>query len=147
MESALTVAARVRRQLKAGRPRTTRSLERHEALGRIVAEADRARQLMGEAGLIPEDIRLGLVIRTGTDILVKRLPEPEDVARFFTAVSSLVNPHFLGILWEQTDREAEAQGKPGFTLWITPFVAEPEAQEQLRALQAFFLAAGTRMAN
>ena len=57
MEEAISAAARVRRQLKAGRPRKTRSLQLNtfEAMGRIVNEADRARGLMRGAGLDPSD--------------------------------------------------------------------------------------------
>lgn len=142
-------AARVRRQLKAGRRRTTNSLDLNSfaALGRIVDEADRGRKLMGEAGLDPNDVRLGLIIRTGTNLLCKPLPAPEHTGPFFEAVSRMADVQFLGILWEQTDRGAEAKGLPGFVSWITPFSAKPEDQEQLNALQAFIMASGTRMSN
>lgn len=142
-------AARVRRQLKAGRKRTTHSLDLNSfaALGRIVDEADRARNLMGEAGLDPNDVRLGLIIRTGPNLLCKPLPAPEQTGPFFEAVAKMAGAQFLGILWEQTDRGAEAKGRPGFVCWITPFSAKPEDLEQLKALQAFISASGTKMSN
>lgn len=148
MESAITAAARVRRQLKAGHPRTVRSLQLNsfEAMGRIVNEADRARSLMRKAGLDPDDVRVGLIMRTGTNLLCKRLPPPGETVPFFTAISEMAGVQFLGILWEQTDRDAEAKSQPGFVCWITPFVAEREHQELLLALQAS-IRSGTRMPN
>ena len=147
MEAAISAAARVRRQLKAGRPRKTRSLQLNsfEAMGLIVKEADRACGLMSSAGLDPDDVRLGLIMRTGTNLLCKRLPPPGETGPFFTAISEMSNVQFLGILWEQTDRDVEAKVQPGFVCWITPFVAEPEDQELLLALQASIRASGSRM--
>ncbi|MGA7257951.1 MAG: hypothetical protein WBX09_15010 [Terracidiphilus sp.] len=149
MEEAISAAARVRRQLKAGRPRKTRSLQLNtfEAMGRIVNEADRARGLMRGAGLDPDDVRLGLIMRTGTNLLCKRLPPPGETGPFFKAISEMASVQFLGILWEQADRDAEVKGRPGFVCWITPFVAEPEYQELLLALQASIRASGSRMPN
>lgn len=147
MESAITRAARVRRQLKAGRPRTSRSLvlNAYEVMGILVNQADRARGLMGEARLNPEDIKLRLIIRAQDGMLLKRLPPPGQTQGFFQAVASMAGAQFLGILWEQTDREAEAAGKPHVTYWVTPFVTEAESERQVTALLQFIRAGGTRM--
>ena len=101
MEDSISTAARVRRQLKAGRPRTTRSLSlnSYEAMGRIMGEADRARGLMSAAGLDHADVRLGLIVRTSTDLHCKWLPVPEEAGVFFTAISDIASAYFLGILW------------------------------------------------
>lgn len=146
MEKAITAAARVRRQLKAGRPRTIRSLNLnpYEVMGILVNQADRASGLMAEAQLNPEDIKLRLIIRSQDAMLLKRLPPPEEAKAFFQAVESMAGAQFLGILWEQIDREAEA-GKPPVTYWVTPFVADAESQQQMEALMNFISAGGTRV--
>jgi hypothetical protein len=147
MENSISAAARVRRQLKAGRKRKIHSLSlnSYAAMGRIMGEADRARGLMRDAGLDPNDVHLGLIIRTATDIHCKWLPAPEDAGPFFAAITSMARAEFLGILWHQTDREVEANGIPLSNYWITPFVAEAEAQQQMLALRAFVAAGGIRM--
>jgi hypothetical protein len=146
MELSITAAAGVRRRLRAGRPRAARSLQlnAYEAMGRIVGDADRARTLMAKAGLDPDDIRLGLIISAEPFPLCMRLPAPTEAGEFFKAIEGLEEARFLGILWEQEDREVAAD-EPGFTLWITPFVAEPEAQKRLLALAAYIRATGARM--
>lgn len=146
MEKAITAAARVRRQLKAGRPRTARSLtlNAYEVMGILVSQADRASSLMREARLNPKDIKLRLIIRAQEGMLLKRLPPPGETQPFFQAVESMAGAQFLGILWEQTDREAEA-GKPPVTYWVTPFVADAESQRQMEALMNFISAGGTRV--
>lgn len=147
MEVSITEAARVRRQLKAGRPRKTRSLSfnSYEATGRIVSEADRARGLMRAAGLDAADVRLGLIVRTSTDLHCKWLPAPEEAGTFFAAILAMVDAVFLGILWQQIDREVEANGVPLSSYWVTPFVAEQEAQKQMLALRDFVTAGGIGM--
>jgi len=147
MEDSISAAARVRRQLKAGRPRKTRSLSLNSygAVGRIMGEADRARGLMRAAALDAADVRLGLIVRTSDDLHCKWLPEPEEAPAFFTAISGMVDAVFLGILWQQIDHEVQANGVPLSTYWVTPFVAEPEAQKQMLALRDFVTAGGMRM--
>lgn len=147
MEDSISTAARVRRQLRAGRPRTTRSLSlnSYEAMGRIMGEADRARGLMRAAARDAADVRLGLIVRTSTDLHCKWLPVPEEVPAFFAAISGMVGAVFLGILWQQTDREVQANGVPLSSYWVTPFEAEPEAQQQMFALRDFVTAGGNRM--
>ncbi len=146
MEESISTAARVRRQLKAGRPRkTSLSLNSYKAMGVIMGEADRARSLMQKAGLDPVDVRLGLIVRTPTDLHCKWLPVPEDAPEFFAAISAMVGADFLGILWQQTDREVQANGVSLSNYWVTPFVTEPEAQQQMLALRDFVTAGGMRM--
>ena len=146
MEDSISTAARVRRQLKAGRPRkASLSLNSYSAMGLVIGEADRARQMMRDAGLDAADVRLGLIVRTTTDLHCKWLPAPEDVAPFFTAITDMVDAEFLGILWQQTDREVKANGVPLSSFWVTEFVTEPEAQKQMLALRDFVTAGGLRM--
>jgi hypothetical protein len=57
----------------------------------------------------------------------------------------MVGAEFLGILWQQVDRKVQANGVPLSTYWVTPFVAEPEAQKQMLALRDFVTAGGIRM--
>ena len=98
METAISTAARVRRQLKAGRPRTgSLALNAYEALGILVNQVERARGLMSEAGLNPYDISLRLIIRTKAGMLLKKLPPPEEAQTFFTSVCDAAG-QFLGIL-------------------------------------------------
>ncbi len=131
-----TPASIVRRQLKAGRRRaTTVHLSTYEALGHLSREADRGANLMREAGLDPNDLRLRLIIDTGTDLLCKFLPGHKEVGKFFAEVSKMAGVRFLGILYEQKD-SAAAKGESGIVTWIDPFVIEPEAQKQLLALKA-----------
>jgi hypothetical protein len=147
MEKAITKAARVRRQLSAGRPRTTRSLSLnvYGVVGRLVGEAERARGMMREAGLDPNDVHLGLIIRTSTDLQCKWLPGPEKAEPYFEEIAEMPGAKFLGILWKQTDHEVQSNGVPLSSYWVTPFVAEPEAQEQMLALKSFVATGGARM--
>lgn len=148
MEAAISAAAGVRRQLKAGRPRTGKGslkLNAYEAMGVLVNQAEGARGLMSKAGLNPEDISLRLIMRTGAGMLLKKLPSPEKAQPFFESVCDTAGAQFLGILWEQTDRDAEAKGKPGITYWVTPFVTEPDAQRQMLALLELIRAGGTQV--
>jgi hypothetical protein len=57
----------------------------------------------------------------------------------------MVDAVFLGILWQQIDREAQANGVPLSTYWVTPLVVEPEAQQQMLALRDFVTTGGIRM--
>lgn len=148
METRISAAARVRRQLKAGRRRTAngvKDLNGFKALGILVSQAKRAADLMRGAGLDPADVRLGLIYRTSRDVHCKWLPAPASTGPFFTAIADMVGAEFLGILWQQVDRKVQANGVPLSTYWVTPFVAEPEAQKQMLALRDFVTAGGIRM--
>jgi hypothetical protein len=138
MEGSISAAARVRRQLRAGRPRKTHRLDLNsfEVMGRLVSEADRANSLMGEAGLDPADLRLGLIVRTTTDLQCKWLPASEEAGIFFAAISAMAGAEFLGILWKQADRETHVNGLPLVNYWVTPFVAGPEAERLIEAIRS-----------
>ena len=148
METSITAAARVRRQLRAGRPRTVRAvkdLNGFTAMGTLVNQAVRAGELMERAGLDPADLRLGLVIRTGESLHCMWLPSPDAAQRFFEDVDRVAGAEFLGILWKQADREIEKDGLPLVSYWITPFVADTKAQEQMELLRAYAVTGGNGM--
>lgn len=148
MQRSISRAANVRRKLKGGRPRKVQSLELtpYGAMDMLITHADRAASLMTAAGLDPADLRLGLVIRVGVNLMCKVLPpsSQESLRQFFDAIEGLTSPRFLGVVFEQLDREA-ADGAPPFTTWIIPFTAEPEDQAQLLALKASIAASGARL--
>jgi hypothetical protein len=99
---------------------------------------------MRDAGLDPNDVNLGLIIRTPTDLLCKWLPTPTEAGPFFAAIAGMADAEFLGILWQQTDRETQAD-MPLSTYWVTPWRTEPEAQKQMQVLKDFVTAGGGRM--
>ncbi len=143
MEGSISAAARVRRQLKAGRPRkASLSLNSYSAMGLVMGEADRARGLMRDAGLDAGDIRLGLIVRTATDLHCKWLPQPEAAASFFAAIADVKDAEFLGILWQQTDRETVVNGVPLSNYWVTPFLTDKESQKQMIALRDYATVGG-----
>ena len=149
MEKAITTAARVRRQLRAGRPRSrstsdVKGLNSFSAMGLLATQADRASELMEANGLDATDLRLGLIIRTKTDLMCKWLPSAEQTGPFFEEITKLKDPQYLGILWQQIDRDIKQDGVPQSTYWVTPFVAEPKALEQMKTLEAFAVAGGLR---
>lgn len=145
MEETMTRASRVRTQIKVGRPiAKARQWDSFQALAKIGERSDCARELMREAGLNANDVRAALVIRTHSGILWKVLPALGETAGFFETVSK-IDEGFLGILWEQTDREAEDQGLPGKYLWITAFATEPEAQQMLSVLKSYIAVNGKRL--
>ena len=142
MEERISTAARVRRQLKVGRPRTgSLTLNAYEALGILEHQTQRAEALMRAEGLNPGDVKLRLIIRLNTGMLLKTMPSPPEAQAFFELVSGAA---FLGILWEQTDRDV-TEGQPGVTYWVTPFVTEPQAKGQMLALLEFIKAGGTQV--
>jgi hypothetical protein len=147
MESTMTAAARVRRKLKAGRPRTVNSLalNSYALMGALVSQADRAIGLMEDAGLDPNDLRLGLIIRTGDSLHCMWLPPPGEAEGFFGKVSSIASAEFLGILWKQADREIENDGLPLVNYWVTPFAADAKAHQQMELLRAHAVLGGRKM--
>ena len=147
MENSISAAARVRRQLKAGRKRKIHSLSlnSYAAMGRIMGEADRARGLMRDAGLDPNDVHLGLIIRTGESLHCMWLPSPDAAQKFFEDVSCIAGAEFLGILWKQADREIEQDGLPLVSYWVTPFVTDAKAKEQMELLRAYAVTGGNGM--
>jgi hypothetical protein len=138
MEERLSAADRVRRRLKAGRPRTIQQAELSplQAINRLVSEADKARGVMREEGLEAEDIALGLVFYTPeargyeNDVRCRWLPPPGKTHTFFAAIEKIGNNTptlFMGIVWRLEDRDT---GKGAS--WVTPFKGGPEAEAMLR---------------
>lgn len=140
MDSSLTRAEKVRRQIKAGRPRKTRTAPSVlEAVQRLCAEADRARGLMRKYGLDPDDISLALLYRVGAPgslpIQCAELPPPGNIGPFIQRLeyrNSKKPVAFLGILWQQTDREATAAKAP-HTIWITESTDDKSVSMELLA--------------
>ncbi len=142
MERSLTAAAKMRRRFKAGRPAKIQNvvLKPLQAIHRLVTEADKARNLMVDEGLDPNDVYCALVYAT------PELPGFQDVGRyrwlpgpgsghtftFYSAIEELANTAavlFLGILWFQIDREAT--GDDRHVVWITQFMGGPKAEQIL----------------
>jgi hypothetical protein len=153
MEAQLTGAARVRRQLKAGRPRKIKNeqLPTMAALLRVVQEADRARTLMQKYGCDPTHIHLALIYCTpekpGREDAVgyKWLPSPGDTGRFFDFFDARAKDtpvFYLGVLWFQEDPEAREKNQPWQVAWVTQFVAGPEAEKRQSAARDAFVCSG-----
>jgi hypothetical protein len=142
MENSLTVAEKVRRQLKAGRPRKTKAVPRTvlEAVQRLVDEADRAQSLMQKYGLHANDIKLALLCHTDDprrpSIWPAQLPPPGNIGAYFDDLETRTagfDARFLGILWQQTDHEVQVKGQPMQSLWITEFSKDGPASLELLA--------------
>lgn len=141
MEESLTRAERVRRQLKAGRPRKASAAPRtvFDAVQRIIGEADRAQGLMLKYGLDPKGIRLTLLYRLADAAIgSKPLPAPERIGAFITELEQIATQagvDFLGILWGQVDLEAQAKREPEWTMWITEFADDKRATLDMLAFK------------
>ncbi|MGO9937186.1 MAG: hypothetical protein ACLPH3_05900 [Terracidiphilus sp.] len=120
MEALLTKAEKVRRQLKAGRKPKTSTPPRSafDAVLRLFTEEARARDLMERNGLKPDDIRAMLVYSASGTVTHGRLPAPENIGPTITLLEQ-ASARFLGILWEQTDRDPRA--KMPMVMWGTEF--------------------------
>lgn len=101
--------------------------------------------MMQSAGLDPADLRLGLIIRAGELLQCMWLPSPDEAQAFFQHVGSIAGAQFLGILWKQADREIEENGLPLVSYWVTPFVADAKAQEQMALLRSYAILGGGGM--
>jgi hypothetical protein len=152
MEATWTKASDVRKRLKAGRPKriVTEQISLMDAMLRIIKEADTARGLMSEAGLDPDDITISLVFLTPNlpgcenDVMYKELLPPGRIGEYVTdleKVAALANNDvwFIGIIWRQKDREAQAQGRPWKPTWVTQFVGGPVAERHLKAARDKFM--------
>lgn len=136
MEDSLTTAEKVRRQLKAGRKRKTVTLpSMFDAVQRLCAEADRARSLMQKNGLNPDDIKLAIVYRVAdAAIRSSPLPAPGNIGAFITKLENIAaqaRVDFLGIIWQQTDRDAGAKHKAVAPTWVTEFADDKRAALEL----------------
>jgi hypothetical protein len=150
MEKSLTAAARMRRRFKAGRPAKIRNdaLTPLQAINRLVNEADKARGLMRDEGLEPDDVRCALIFCTpevpGLEEVVRYrwLPAPGETRNIFSAFDDLDRDDalFLGILWYQQDREAE--GEDRHTVWVTQFMGGSKAEQMLYAARDHFRRGG-----
>jgi hypothetical protein len=158
MEEALTPAGRVRRQLKAGRPRKIKNevVSTFEAVRRIVDEADRAHAMMDAADLNKDDIRLAVVYSTPErpgsveQVGYKVLPASKDLAKFFTFFEDLaatIPVIFLGILWQQMDHEAAAKGQPGGVIWFTQWMGGPKVEKMLFTLRDYLTMTNGNLSN
>lgn len=156
MEKSLTAASRVRRSLKAGSPRRIHNvrLTHTEAILRLVTEANKARGLMRAEGLDPDDINCALIFCTPelpgfeNSVRYKWLPAPGQTSQFFDWFedeSKKAALLFLGILWNQEDREARAKGEDGSVSWVRQFLAGPEAERRLLAARDFFVSGGSKI--
>jgi len=154
MQNSLTPAARVRRQLKAGRPRKilNQQLTALDAVQRITNEADRARGMMLKAGLNPDDIRLALIyctpMKPGFEQAAdyKWLPAPSELGSYLTAFENIAKTDvllFLGILWFQRDHTAKDDSEKQVA-WVTQFLAGPMAEKQLFAARDSFVRGGSK---
>ena len=143
MEKSLTVAEKVRRQLKAGRQPKTKTAPRSvfDAVRRLVDEADRARELMHKSGLIPDDISLALLCRVigvpGMPRIQRApLPPPGNIGAYIQQLeelAALTRVDFLGILWQQEDRDPKA--KAPRAIWITELADDKQASLELLAFK------------
>jgi hypothetical protein len=94
---------------------------------------------MGKNGLSPDDIRLILLCRVAgipdRPIQGSPLPAPGEIGAFITQLeelSALTRVDFLGIMWEQDDRDPRAKGKQ---MWITEFADDKRAALEMVAFK------------
>lgn len=127
-------ATSVRQKLRAGRPKriVNEQIPVMAAVGRIVEEIDKGRELMADAGLNPDDITAGLVhttIETG-EFGCKWLPPVGQRGEYVTDFERMASRGtllFLGILWRQRHVD-------GASLWVLPLMGGNAAKQQLQAV-------------
>lgn len=138
MEKSLTAAGRVRRRFKAGRPRAIedRTIGPMEAMNTTMAQLEKLRALMEDAGLDPNTVLAGLVYcqpdTPGQEHFSARLVElraPNQLSAFVDKVMALDKPLFLGIVFAQFDKEAGKQGQ--WITFVTPFPAGAKDESTL----------------
>jgi len=129
MESSMTAAEKVRRQLKAGRKPKTRTFPSlFDAIKRVCDEADRGRSLMQKYGLDPDDIHLALIYRPAPGMVGSTgLPAPGNIGAFVLKFEQMGNVDFLGILWWQTAPDNRGKGSVAVPMWITEFADNKQA--------------------
>jgi hypothetical protein len=143
LDAAMTRAQVVRRRFKSALPRRiqNRELSKMEAMARTMELFDRFRGEMEAAGLDKSDVSAGLVYcqpRTpGMESVlaeVAPLPNPDHahLGIWFETMWALDLPLFLGVLFIQTDREADKPEKK-HTIFVWPFMLGPEAEKRLLA--------------
>ena len=136
MAGTWTKAALVRRRIKAGRPsRVNEILTPLQAANRLVNEVEKARSLMVEAGLAPEDVKAGLVYRSGDNGGLTWPPRAGGMATFVDRLEKMQPPpEFVGIVWEQIDWESGTNGVGQRAVWPVQFLWGPEDTHLVFAL-------------
>jgi hypothetical protein len=128
MEESLTPAERVKRQLKAGRPKRTLALPGSvfEAVQRMMGEAGRAESLLRKYGLPSTTVTLALVCRVDNPsvqpIQAQALPANRKLGPFIDKLEQLSDAapvDFLGILWQLDDLDKQQR-----VIWATPFAQD-----------------------
>jgi hypothetical protein len=141
LDATMTKAQVVRRKFKSSLPRKVenRRLSAMEALARTFDLFDRLRDMMAEAGLKKGDVKAGLVYcqpetKGREHVLVEsiELPKPEEIPTFAEKVLALDKPLFLGVIFAQSDREADKADQRAVA-FVWPFMAGPEAEGRLLA--------------
>jgi hypothetical protein len=142
VDQLMTRAAKVRRRIKAGRPKFVplESMNILMALSRTFAEMDRTATLMLEEGLDPRDVRAYLIYRHRGGMEIAMLPSPKTIGPFIEQIGRRKDPDFLGLLFYQRDREA-APGKQDVT-WVIQYMGGPEAERDLRLMRQKFIEDG-----
>jgi hypothetical protein len=141
LDTTMTTTQVVRRRFKSKLPRTVqnRALSKMEAMARTMELFDQLRDEMHAAGLNPDDAQAGLVFyqpeTPGKErelVETIRLPRPEEIGPFVEKVMALDKPHFLGVLFAQSDPQAtKAEYKT--VAFVYPFLNGPEAEARLLA--------------
>ena len=156
LDASMTKAQVVRRRFKSSLPRTikNRVLSKMEALARTMELFDRFRSDMETAGLPKGDVSAAIVYcqpeTPGMENVLAQvhpIPNPDQgsIAMFVETTMALDKPLFLGVLFIQTDRQADKPEKK-HTIFVWPFMLGPEAEKRLLAARQQ-QAKGIRTAN
>lgn len=129
----MSAAEKVRRQIKAGhKPKTLEFPSLFGAMKRMCDEADRARELMSNAGLDPDDIHLALLYRVGENHIGRSpLPSPGSIGPFVEKFEQMGEVDFIGIMWWQTTPETRGKNDKAAPMWITEFADDKRTASQL----------------
>jgi hypothetical protein len=140
LDAKMTPTQVVRRKFKAGLPRTpqNRVLSPLEAMARTMQLLDQLLNETAAAGLDPSNIKAGLVYHQPDIEELKHhlsgtilIPEnSKDIGRFVDAVMHLDKPRFLGVLFLQTDPDAD-KAEYRDVLFVWPFLNGPEDAARL----------------
>lgn len=138
-------AALVRRKFKAGRPiQKDRVLSPIAAIHEGCILLDDLRNAMRDAGLSPDDVRVGIVFVTPETpdtenvVYTLRIPrDPRDLPKLFKKMEEIVTAAKvlpLGLLAGQTDRETMEPDDPksGAVVWVQPFLTGDRAVRALK---------------
>jgi hypothetical protein len=129
MEDKLTVADKVYRSFRAGRPfKKDRLMQPYEALAEVCGLRDKLRAAMQKEGLDPNDSAAAIVFWRTMDEppMVRRIPvgrETDVLEQMYTATKAAVT---IGALFAMRDHE-RGEGRR----WKYPFLLSDEAQDLL----------------